>query len=73
MGYTCFKLSDEGIPDLLCCKRGRLILVECKGAGQKLTPPQQRFFASARVLGFPCYVVRDLDDLKVMDAVEFSE
>ena len=72
-GYTSWPLSDRDIPDLLCVKRGKIILVEVKFAKAKLSEGQQRFFYSSQILGFPAYVVRELKDIELMDAAEFSD
>ena len=82
--YRAYRLSDHidriaqrrqitDFPDLLCVKRGKIILVEVKFGKAKLSEGQQRFFYSAQVLGFPAYVVRDVKGIELMDQAEFGE
>jgi hypothetical protein len=47
----------DGYPDLTCAHHGRVVLIECKLKGEKLTPDQVRFHAD-----FPVCVVRSVDD-----------
>jgi Holliday junction resolvase len=54
----------KGVPDILVARRGRLWLVEVKGAKGKLTPDQEEFHAA-----WPVHIVRSVDDaIKLMGA-----
>lgn len=51
-GWTVLKVSDTGLPDLVCLRRGVVKFLECKSPGGNLTPAQEytfRRFAAALV------------------------
>lgn len=62
-GFSVYRISAPGIPDLLIADEQVIALVEVKsGKVGKLTPEQVEFHAA-----FPnphCYVVRSLDDVQ---------
>lgn len=43
-GWTVLKISDTGLPDLLCMRRGVVRFLECKSPGGTLTPAQAAAF-----------------------------
>lgn len=63
-GVMSWPLSDEGIPDLLCCWGGRYFLIEVKASDKApLTKEQQVFFAYARHHNSDAYVCWDTDSV----------
>jgi VRR-NUC domain len=52
-----------GVPDILCCYRGRFIAIELKVRGSKLSPEQEREAERLRNSGGVFVVVRRLEDL----------
>lgn len=65
-------ISESGLPDLLCCYRGLIFLVEVKAGKGKLTVAQERFFRDCVYPHkMPVYVVRDIQGclhiLKTLD------
>lgn len=57
-GWTVIPISDTGAPDLLCCRRGVIKLLECKTEGRGLTPAQQKTFARIQGAMVTVHVVR---------------
>jgi hypothetical protein len=51
--------STRGEPDLLCCKGGRMVLLEVKSPGGRLTPAQKACHAELALAGITVHVVRD--------------
>lgn len=43
-GWTVVRMSDKGLPDLLCMRRGVVRFLECKSPGGTLTPAQTAAF-----------------------------
>lgn len=56
-GWLVMKVSDKGAPDLLCARKGRLVLVEVKGPKGKLTPAQVESHARLSFAGVTVHVV----------------
>jgi hypothetical protein len=46
--------GEAGTPDLIACKNGRLILVECKQPKMHLSPIQEVRFTEWRAVGAVC-------------------
>lgn len=61
-GYTVFRISDEGIPDLLVGRVGcpHWLLLEVKSPGGVLTKAQERFFRATQ--GANRYMVNNAAD-----------
>lgn len=59
-GFTVHRVSQEGMPDLLCGFRGKTYLIECKTGKGKLTVGQARFIETWR--GHPVQVLRDAQE-----------
>jgi hypothetical protein len=57
-GWTVFKLSSPGIPDLLCIRRGRVVLLEVKTPKGELEPAQVKTFQRMKAAGYHVAVVR---------------
>lgn len=57
-GWSVFPVSDTGLMDLLCIRRGVIRLLEVKGPKGKLTPAQEKTFARIRAAGGEVKVVR---------------
>lgn len=80
VGALVFQLDAEDLPDLLVGHRGRWLLCEVKveaGArggtsGRNLRPGQRMFFALARSVGAPTFLVRSVDDALAAVGVEVA-
>jgi len=57
-GWTVLKVSDTGIPDLLCLRRGVIRLLEVKSPGGTLTPAQVTAFRRIEAALVTVHVVR---------------
>ena len=68
-GVQSWRISGDGIPDLLCAKDGAFFMIEVKTASGKLTRQQEAFFALCHTLGdLPAFVVRSVDDIpRILD------
>lgn len=62
------KTNKNGIPDLLCLKRGMAVFIETKSTKGKLTKLQEHRLNELKRLGFAGIIVRD-----VRSAIEFCE
>jgi len=58
--------SSRGVPDILCCYRGRFIAIECKHAGRKPTDAQIAQLAAIERAGGIAFIVDD----STVDSVE---
>lgn len=57
----------EGEPDFtILAPEGRSIMVECKTKTGKLTPTQRQFAAFARRNGHPVYLVRNMEQFRIV-------
>jgi len=56
----------SGVPDLVCCLKGRFIGIECKAGKNKPTPLQEKEMAAIRDAGGTTLVVNEenIDDVK---------
>jgi hypothetical protein len=57
-GWSVFTVSDTGLMDLLCIRRGVIRLLEVKGPKGKLTPAQEKTFARIHAALGTVHVVR---------------
>jgi Holliday junction resolvase len=55
------KTSHNGIPDLLCCKDGKVMFVEVKQEKGTLTKLQQERISELREKGFECKIWTDYE------------
>ena len=56
----------SGVPDLVCCLRGKFIGIECKAGKNKPTPLQEKEMAAIRAAGGTTLVVNEenINDVK---------
>ena len=56
----------SGVPDLVCCLKGKFIGIECKAGKNKPTPLQEKEMAAIRAAGGTTLVVNEdnIDDVK---------
>jgi hypothetical protein len=61
-------LGRVGIPDFICCYKGRFIAIETKrpGARDKTTPNQDREIAAINSAGGVAVVVDDVSQIEVL-------
>jgi hypothetical protein len=57
-GWSVFKLSSPGMPDLLCIRRGRMVLLEVKTPKGELKPAQVKTFQRMKAAGYGVAIVR---------------
>jgi len=57
-------VSQRGVPDIICCYRGRFIALEVKRPGGRITPAQQATLDVICRAGGAVSVVRSLDEVK---------
>ncbi|RKH08717.1 VRR-NUC domain-containing protein [Corallococcus sp. CA047B] len=50
-GWTVERVSAPGFPDLLCCRRGQVVLLEVKSKGGRMKPAQVELHARLRAAG----------------------
>ena len=67
-GYFHFPIlqglgAKRGIPDIIAIKNNRVLFLEIKRPGGKLTEHQQQFQADINGQGGEYYVIKSLDDL----------
>ena len=55
-----------GAPDRIAIKSGRVVCLEIKAKGKKLSKSQENFAANWQAHGGEYYLVQDLDDLQVL-------
>src|SRR5689334_9544850 len=58
--------QQPGLPDLCLVYRGRAIWLEVKAAGGKVTPLQQAILDRIGFAGGIAYVVRSVDDVRLV-------
>jgi hypothetical protein len=65
VGGGWFRTGVKGLPDLCAIipPKGRLLMVECKKSGGKLSKDQERFLDFAGQQGAFCVVVEDSSEL----------
>jgi hypothetical protein len=56
-GWTVVPVSAPGFPDLLCVRRGQVVLLEVKSKGGRMKPAQVRLHARLRAAGLAVAVV----------------
>ena len=56
-GWTVEKVSATGFPDLLCVRRGQVVLLEVKSKGGRMKPAQVVLHARLRAAGLLVAVV----------------
>ena len=66
-GWTVEKVSGPGLPDLLCVRRGVVVLLEVKSTGGRMKPAQVKLHARLRAAGLAVAVVTTPEE--ALDAV----
>lgn len=61
-GVQVWRLSQPGVPDLLCAYRGAYVTVECKSPGGKLKGGQRDFIDAAAQQGCKVIVAYTAED-----------
>jgi len=56
-GWTVERVSASGFPDLLCVRRGEVVLIEVKSKGGRMKPAQVKLHARLRAAGLAVAVV----------------
>ena len=54
-----FGMGRSGVPDIICCYRGRFLAIECKAGAGKTTALQERELAAIRAAGGMQLVVNE--------------
>lgn len=62
--YPGGSYGEAGTPDLIACKNGRLILVECKQPKKHLSPIQEVRFTEWRAVGAVCLEIHSGEELQ---------
>ena len=62
-----YGMGRGGVPDIICCYRGRFIAIECKAGAGKTTALQERELERIRYAGGVAIVVSD--DEKTFEAL----
>ena len=57
----------SGIPDIICCYKGRFLAIECKAGNNTTTPLQDREIADIIEAGGTALVIRE-DNLHLVEA-----
>ncbi len=69
-GWKVWYMSGPGVPDLLCLRKGRLVAIECKSKGGRMTDLQEDFFEDAAhekvTEVFIVYSVKELIELGLL-------
>ena len=76
-GGFCIKFTSpgfDGVPDrLVLLPKGRMAFIELKAPGKKPRALQKRRMKQLSALGFPCYVVDNIDVIGgVIDEIQSS-
>lgn len=58
------RVSDQGEPDTLCLKSGRIVFVEFKVPGEEPRPLQQYRIDELKRMGFTVFVLHSLEETK---------
>ena len=64
-------MSAPGIPDLICCFRGRMVGIEIKTETGRVSEYQQAFIDRINEAGGLAFVARSVDD--VIEALELQD
>ena len=67
-GWFCFPVLQglgayKGIPDIIACKNGQTLFIECKSPKGKQSPDQQEFEQRIKEARCKYLLVRDVTDL----------
>lgn len=64
-------MSPKGVPDLICCQKGRFIGIEVKTETGRVSPEQEEFIRRINEAGGLAFVARSLDD--VIETLQLSD
>jgi hypothetical protein len=56
-------MSETGVSDILGCYRGKLLCIEVKREGGRLSPYQETFLGAVRAEGGIAIVARSVEDV----------
>ncbi len=56
--------GTAGLPDIICCYKGKFIAFEVKNAGGKVTELQKRTMGQINAAGGAAMLVRSVDEVK---------
>lgn len=56
-------MGEKGVSDIIGCKDGRMIAIEIKTPGGKVTSHQQRFIDRVNEAGGVAFVARSIEDV----------
>lgn len=62
----------SGVPDIVCCYKGKFIAFECKAGGNKTTALQDREIEAIRKAGGTAHVIKE-DNIELVRAVLMSD
>jgi Holliday junction resolvase len=54
-----FGMGRSGVPDIVCCVRGRFLAIECKAGKNKPTALQEREIEAIRVAGGTALIINE--------------
>lgn len=63
-----YGLGRSGVPDVVCCVRGRFLGIECKAGANKPTPLQLRELAAIQEAGGISLVINE-NNIDVLEAL----
>ena len=77
LGAWCFKVHGSpyqraGVPDLLCCHKGRFYAFEVKRPGERATPIQAHELEQIRAAGGEAAVVTSVEDVRIFVEATFT-
>jgi Holliday junction resolvase len=58
----------SGVPDIICCMRGRFLGIECKAGGNKATPLQLKNIEAIQAAGGYAFIVNE-DNVDALERV----
>jgi len=59
MVLNIIRLSENGFPDLMCLKNGKVVFIECKTGSDTLKPLQRHRIDQLREMGFEALCLKD--------------
>ena len=69
-GWKIWYMSGPGLPDLLCLRKGRLVLLECKSKSGRMTYLQKDFFGDVEAEKVrTVFVVHSVDELRELGLI----
>ena len=67
------RFQEAGTPDILCCKDGKTVFIECKIGKEKVTPIQELRLKQWQDAGASCLVAYSLEDVSSIQNDFFSD